>query len=159
MKMILFLGKFRKVIYFPYQKKLLTAWYGKIPEEEYAEHLDYLEELIDSYEIRHLVFDTKKAQSHFFKPSLRFVEKVLNKAIQNGAEKLTMVQKRFGNRQHVEDIYRTALNIHNLDVRVNVIEPTSYPVQDGFTYSQERASVPIQFSAQKLQARFSPLFG
>ena len=43
MKMILFQGKFRKVIYFPYSKKLLTIWYGKIPEEEYARHLDYLE--------------------------------------------------------------------------------------------------------------------
>ncbi len=159
MKMILFLGKFRKVIYFPYQKKLLTTWYGKIPEEEYAEHLDYLEELIDNYEIKHLVFDTKKAKSHFFKPSLRFVENVLNKAIHNGAEKLTMVQKRFGNRQHVEDIYRTAMNINNMDVRVNVIEPTSFPVEDDLSYSHEPVSTPIQFSAQKLQARFSPMFG
>ena len=159
MKMILFLGKFRKVIYFPYQKKLLTVWYGKISEEEYDEHLDYLEELIESYEIKHLVFDTKKAKSHFFKPSLRFVENVLNKAIRNGAEKLTMVQKRFGNRQHVEDIYRTAMNINNLDVQINVIEPSSFPVGVGIPNSGPHRNSPIQFSAQKLQANFSPMFG
>ena len=89
----------------------------------------------------------------------KFVENVLNKAIHNGAEKLTMVQKRFGNRQHVEDIYRTAMNINNMDVRVNVIEPTSFPVEDDPSYSHEPVNAPIQFSAQKLQARFSPMFG
>ena len=42
MKMTLFQGKFREVVYFPYQKKLVTTRFGKISEEAYADHLDYL---------------------------------------------------------------------------------------------------------------------
>ena len=159
MKMTLFQGKFREVVYFPYQKKLVTTWFGKISEEAYADHLDYLVKLIDSYEIKHLVFDTENAKSHFFKPSLRFVQNVLAKAVQNGAAKLTMIQKSLGNREQVEDIYRVAMSIHNMDLQVSVIEPSSFPAQADIPSFKSHGKSPAMFSASNLQRDYSPIFG
>lgn len=159
MKIVLLLSKYKQVIYFPYRKTLLTIWYGKITEEEHDEHIEYLNELIDIYEVKHLVIDTKKAKSHFFKPSLKFIENVLNKAIQKGMEKLTMVQKQFGNSQFVERAYQKAIGSYNLGVQVAIVEPNSVDTRIQRSSERKKNIPPAQFSSEQISSNYRHMFG
>ena len=122
----LFHNNYRHVNYFPAQKKLVTNWFGQIPEKEYLEYIDYTNEVIRIYDVKHFVINTKKAKSHFQMPSRSFIENILTKAYLKGAETLTLIQKKFGNSLFMKNAYQSAMESNGIHMEVEVIEPTSY---------------------------------
>ena len=120
----LFHNSYRHVNYFPIEKKLVTTWFGQIPEKEYIEYIDYINEVIRIYDVKHFVINTKKAKSHFLMPSRSFIENTLTKACLKGAKTLTLIQKRFGNSGFMRTAYLSAMESYGIHMEVEVIEPS-----------------------------------
>lgn len=117
----LFHNQYRHIVYFPDSKRLVTYWFGEVPEEEQLRFLDYLQEAIKIYEIDHFEVNTKKVKSISLSPMRQFMERVLTKAYQQGAKSLTMIQKSINNEAFVLNAYVNALRSYGIRMKFQIV--------------------------------------
>ena len=117
----LYHNQYRQIFYAKETQTLIIYWHGNVPDNEQLRHIDYMQELIKIYTIRHIEAHTKKARFLSLKPTRIFLEKVLTKIYQQGGRTFTLIQKPMKNQLFVMNAYLNAIRSLGINMEFKLI--------------------------------------